>query len=211
MDVFLIRHGETKGNLEQRYVGTTDEGLTESCVEALSGDGKKRTWKWTKPLKTIYVSPMKRCLMTKELLFPKEKYPGVETVTVDCFRECDFGEFEYKNYRELSGNAAYSHFIETMGAEGFPGGETTEGFKRRCILEFQKIVLRELFPESGRACTLVFVVHGGTIMSVMEEFARPKADYYSWQVKNLEGFSAKVSLEGEYRFCLTDVAKICIL
>lgn len=228
MDVLLIRHGETKGNLEQRYVGRTDEELTESCVKALSG-GKKRTWKWEKPLKTIYVSPMKRCLMTKELLFPREKYPEVETVTVDRFRECDFGEFEYKNYRELSGNAAYEHFIETMGAEGFPGGETAEDFKRRCVLEFQKIVLRELFPESGRDGTpgleaavpgipgalfdgaLVFVVHGGTIMSVMEKFARPKGDYYSWQVKNLEGFSAKVSLDGRRQFCLTDVAKVCIL
>lgn len=229
MNVMLIRHGETKGNLEKRYVGRTDEELTESCVEALSGTGDLGPGLFPKPVKTIYVSPMRRCLMTKELLFPKENYPDVKTAVVEEFRECDFGEFEYKNYRELSGNAAYEHFIETMGAEGFPGGETAEEFKRRCVLEFQKIVLQEFFSESGRDGTpgldaavpgipgalfdgaLVFVVHGGTIMSVMEKFARPKADYYSWQVKNLEGFSARVTLEGGRQFCLTDVAKICIL
>ena len=29
MDVYLIRHGKTKGNLEGRYIGTTDEPLCE--------------------------------------------------------------------------------------------------------------------------------------------------------------------------------------
>lgn len=224
MNVLLIRHGETKGNLEKRYVGRTDEELTGACIEALSGAGNLGPGLFRKLVKTIYVSPMRRCLMTKELLFPKGQYPDVETITVDGFRECDFGEFEYKNYQELSGNREYMHFIETMGAEGFPGGETAEEFKRRCVLGFQKIVLRELsqekkcigvsefaVPEPFSDSTLAFVVHGGTIMSVMEEFARPKGDYYSWQVKNLEGFSAKAALEGESRFCLTDVAKICIL
>ena len=29
MKIILIRHGKTPGNLEKRYVGRTDEGLSE--------------------------------------------------------------------------------------------------------------------------------------------------------------------------------------
>mgnify|MGYP000016557086 CR=1 FL=1 len=32
MKLFMIRHGATAGNLEKRYVGRTDEGLTEQAV-----------------------------------------------------------------------------------------------------------------------------------------------------------------------------------
>ena len=45
MKLFMIRHGATAGNLEKRYVGRTDEGLTEQAVFFLreaSGACRKR-------------------------------------------------------------------------------------------------------------------------------------------------------------------------
>lgn len=33
MRILLLRHGETAGNLEKRYVGRTDEGLTEAAIQ----------------------------------------------------------------------------------------------------------------------------------------------------------------------------------
>ena len=38
MKVYLIRHGSTAGNLEHRYVGSTDEELTEEAVQKLRAD-----------------------------------------------------------------------------------------------------------------------------------------------------------------------------
>ena len=32
------------------------------------------------------------------------------------------------------------------------------------------------------------VIHGGTIMSILDGFAVPHRDYFDWQVKNLEGY-----------------------
>lgn len=34
MRILLLRHGETAGNLEKRYVGRTNEGLTEAAIRA---------------------------------------------------------------------------------------------------------------------------------------------------------------------------------
>ena len=35
MKINLIRHGQTAGNLESRYIGTTDEPLCSAGMEAL--------------------------------------------------------------------------------------------------------------------------------------------------------------------------------
>ena len=50
-------------------------------------------------VQNIYISPLKRCVQTAEILFP-----GELVHIIDELAECDFGEFENKNYKELDGN-----------------------------------------------------------------------------------------------------------
>ena len=197
MKLLLIRHGATPGNLEKRYVGRTDESLTQESLETLGKEAKKIRKLAGKPA-AIITSPMKRCLETAETLFPEHDYPQVPRVRVEDLSECDFGKFEYKNYLELSGDMEYQHFIDTMGAEGFPGGESTETFKARTVKAFREILAR-FFRE-----TLVFVVHGGTIMAVMEALAKEWKSYYDWQVGNGEGIFGEIETPdgriGQVRF-----------
>lgn len=128
MKLFMIRHGATAGNLEKRYVGRTDEGLTEQAVLDLKKEALKLR-ELAGNAAVIVTSPLKRCLETAEILFPEKLYEHVPRIQKAGLSECDFGTFEYKNYLELSGDAEYQHFIDTLGREGFPGGETTEAFK----------------------------------------------------------------------------------
>ena len=69
MKLLLIRHGATPGNLEKRYVGRTDESLTQESLETLGKEAKKIRELAGKPA-AIITSPMKRCLETAEILFP---------------------------------------------------------------------------------------------------------------------------------------------
>jgi alpha-ribazole phosphatase len=121
---------------------------------------------------------MKRCIETAYIL-----YPGSEYIVCDDFKECDFGDFEYKNYDELKENKDYQKFIDTMGQSGFPNGESRAVFQKRCVREFEKLV-------SSETEDFAVVAHGGTIMAVLDEFSKPHKDYYDWQCKNTEGFSA---------------------
>ena len=94
MEVRLIRHFATEGNLEKRYIGVTDEEIKTECVPeyALKKEengryGKKNgRAKWEPEL--VIVSPLRRCRQTAEILFP-----GAEQVVCDKMRECDFGLF----------------------------------------------------------------------------------------------------------------------
>lgn len=175
MQIILIRHGSTAGNLEHRYVGSTDEPLTEQAKEGL----KKKRAALQKP-DLLFVSPMKRCRQTAALL-----YPDTEQIIIKELRECAFGDFEYKNYMELDGNADYQAWLDSGGNLPFPGGESRAAFAKRCCSAFEQCCRRAEEQGCRRAA---FVVHGGTIMAVMERYAQPQRSYFDWQVKNAEGF-----------------------
>ena len=193
MKLLMIRYGAVAGNLEKRYVGRTDEKLMEQAVSDLRERAPKLR-DFAENAAAIITSPMKRCLETAEILFPEKLYENVPRMQKAGLSECDFGKFEYKNYMELSGDAEYQHFIDTFGKEGFPGGETTDAFKARTVKAFLE-VLKEIPSRAGQEdVTLVFAVHGGTIMAVMEAFSEEKKGYYDWQVGNGEGVFGELDL-----------------
>ena len=112
MQVFLIRHGKTQGNLEGRYVGSTDEPLCPLGAGELLG----RT---APPVERLYSSPMRRCLQSAQLL-----YPRLAPIPLDGLRESDFGDFEYRTYEQLQDCPAYRAWIASGGRQAPPGGET---------------------------------------------------------------------------------------
>lgn len=181
----FIRHGLTKGNEEKRYVGVTDEPLSERGIEELQKIVGK--YHGIQP-DCILVSPMKRCLETARILFPKCRYRVVED-----FRECDFGQFEYKNCQELDGKEAYQQFIDSGGKTGFPEGELPEKFRTRCQEAFRREMKQIETCQDVKQ--VVFVVHGGTIMSILDGFSEPHGEYFTWQAANGEGFRGELFLQ----------------
>lgn len=186
-ELILIRHGKTAGNLLGRYIGSrTDEPLCDEGREGLVG-------KQLPEVERLYVSPMKRCVETAEILWPEFDQKNIQKVT--DLRECDFGDFENKNYKELSGNGDYQAWIDSNGTLPFPNGESMDLFKSRCLEAFAQIVeevsgAEQKWKDSGE--TGIFragiVVHGGTIMAILEQYGYPKRAYFDYQVKNGCGY-----------------------
>ena len=169
MKWMLIRHGQTRGNREHRYTGCrTDEPLCPEGIAALQGKVYPQVGK-------VFVSPMQRCMETAALICP-----GVPVEVVEDFRECDFGDWENKNYAELNGRADYQAWIDSGGELPFPNGESRTQFAQRCAAAFETI------REQAKDCALI--AHGGTIMAIMERFAVPPGTYYDFRVDNGCGF-----------------------
>lgn len=167
MKIYLIRHGKTAGNLERRYIGVTDEPLCSEGIDELRG-------RQYPDCELVVASPLKRCVQTARLI-----YPDKELVICAELAECDFGDFEGKNYIELSENADYRHWVDSGGVLAFPNGESPDDFKARCVRGFDKTVRR--YSECG---SIAFVVHGGTIMAVMERYGEPGRGFYGYQIGN---------------------------
>lgn len=201
MELLLLRHGETRGNREKRYVGRTDEGIlhTEKIRLQSAAAGL--------PLPEILmVSPMKRARETAEVLFPAL---ASGSHAVDSLREMEFGEFEYKNYQEIMAmtdpelRACYQRFIDSGGETAFPGGEDRAGFVKRTAEGFSEAletVLGEFVRRSpeGRLPECVAVVaHGGTIMALLSHYSGDPASYFSWHCDPGCGFSVSCSYTRE--------------
>lgn len=184
--IIFIRHGKTDGNLKKRYIGRTDESLCDEGINELKAHS------YPKP-ESIICSSMKRCIQTAEIIYPNKK------ITIyDDLRECDFGDFEGKNYIELSDNSDYCKWIESGGELPFPNGEDHKAFKKRCVRAFEKAVSENQYD------SIAFVVHGGTIMSILEKYAFPKKSFYDYQIKNGCGFytefdGEKIIIQGEIK------------
>ncbi|MFA5658799.1 MAG: histidine phosphatase family protein [Oscillospiraceae bacterium] len=171
MKIVFIRHGKTAGNLKRQYIGKTDQPLCKAGISELNARRYPTT-------DIVISSPMRRCIQTAEII-----YKGVALMLHDDLKECDFGTFEEKNHVQLSQNSAYKNWLNSNGEMPFPDGESPEKFKIRCCEAFEKAVLEHCNYNS-----LAFVVHGGTIMAVLEKYAVPKCGFYDYQVKNACGY-----------------------
>ena len=163
MKVILIRHFKTKGNLEKRYVGKTDE----SVIEFLNTPYPSAD--------LVFTSPLKRCTETAQHIYG-------EYIIEENLKESDFGIFENKNYDELKDLPQYINWLNGGYKEGYPQGESFENFNQRCLNAFLNCT-----QKATETQTIAFVVHGGVIMSLLSQLTQNK-DFYHWQVKNGKGF-----------------------
>ena len=72
MELILIRHGTTQGNLERRFIGLTDIPVLPEGEELA-----REVSKTLPPVDHVYHSPLIRCVQTARLL-----WPGVEMTAV---------------------------------------------------------------------------------------------------------------------------------
>ncbi len=208
VDLTLIRHGQVQANIEKRYIGSTDMSLTVNGMKSLEKLNKAQIYKTPDYL---FCSPMSRCKMTCDILFPDKIY-----TVIDEFHEMDFGSFEMKNYQELKDNAYYQRWIDSNGTIAFPEGESRQEFVLRCMSGFDKMLSKtcccvesdsirlinsplkitidnkndKVYIKNNnqvlKMISITAVVHGGTIMAILSSLN--KDEYYNYQCKNAESY-----------------------
>ncbi len=177
MEIVMIRHFQTSGNLEKKYIGRTDEDLvvTSRLIDLI-----KRGQKSCKNVEQVAASPLKRCIQTAGLLFPDQ-----QPVLCNHLRECDFGIFEGKTYEQLKHLDVYREWLDSGGMKCIPEGESRVVFQSRCLKGFLEIV--ELWMKQG-VKKAAMVVHGGTIMAVLSQLDVKEREFYTWQAENGSGY-----------------------
>lgn len=175
----FVRHGLTASNEAHKYLGKSDEGLSERGREKLRervADG------------FLFVSPMRRCRETAEILFP-----GKEGICIPEWTEIDFGEFEGRSFEKLKDEPAYQAWLTSGGRLPFPQGESREEFIARSMRGYERMLEylktyqhnereKSVFEGSAaeRESAVTAVVNGGTIMAVCSSLFG--GDYFDYQI-----------------------------
>ena len=184
MEVILIRHGKTAGNIEHRYQGGTDEPLCEIGISELRQ--KQQQGYYPQP-ETIVCSPKKRCVQTAQIICP-DFYKPYEIES--GLTETDFGDFEGKTYEELKENSDYLSWLQSNGEGAIPNGESRLEMSERSCSAF----VRQVEKAQKNSCQrCMMVIHGGSIMAIMERFAQGNRSFYDFHVKNGEGFIMQIT------------------
>ena len=187
MQVILVRHGKTTGNQKRLYIGRTDEPLCEEGIAQLRQNRQQGLYNF--PVDRLICSPMQRCLQTAALICP-----GQQPICDERLRETDFGIFEGKSYEQLKTLPAYQEWLASGGEAVIEQGESRAQMTDRCLKGFAHQL--KLAEQDGCRCVL-FVVHGGSIMAILERYALPQRPFYDFQVENGQGWQLDLPLQGE--------------
>ena len=180
MELILIRHGTTQGNLERRFIGRTDLPLLPA-----GEDLSRRVGASLPPVDHVYHSPMLRCVQTARLL-----WPGSGMTAVEDLRETDFGPFEGKNHEELKDDPLYQRWITAPDPGAVPVGESAQAVARRVSCGLRALLEDARSRGYGRVGV---VSHGGALMALMACFGRPeRPSLYDWSCPNCGGWRAAV-------------------
>ncbi|MDO4502883.1 MAG: histidine phosphatase family protein [Coriobacteriia bacterium] len=190
LDLVLVRHGQTQGNLDRCYNGSTDQPLCAEGVATCRARGEDHS------VVKVHVSPLLRARQTAKLCFP-----AAEQVVVDDLRETDFGAFEGKSYEQLKDDPEYIAWIEGNCEAPCPGGESRAQACERTIRAFRELVESAVTVGDDR---VVIVAHGGTIMALMERFAVERRPFHEWRVPNCSGYRGRVVLDSSDEIAIRD-------
>ncbi len=180
--ILLLRHARTKGNEEKRYMGMrSDEPVSDAGLKQLEGTDMDKVPAFDR----VFCSPMQRCIITAERIFP-----GKETESVQELTEMDFGLYEGKNFEELKDDPYYNEWIASNGRLPFPDGEDMAGFTARSLKAFKGILDKLKDGESA-----AIVCHGGNIMAILS--AVTGGEYFDFNVGNIEGYIIDITYDGE--------------
>lgn len=229
MEILLLRHGQTKGNLRRAYIGSTDEPLCEEgilaaeacscCIarEFESGafaesdlalsvsraasllSGSPSSSNYRSSFDCVFSSPLIRATQTAEICFPAH-----DVLVVSDLREMDFGIFEGRNYQDMEHDPAYRQWVDGMCEDVCPGGEGKSGFIERTCMAFREVVHTAKDMSAER---IALVAHGGTLMALLSVFTDSDKSYYDWRAKNCAGYFARICERGDGELLLCDIRK----
>jgi alpha-ribazole phosphatase len=155
--LFLIRHGETQNNVELKYQGNSNQGLTEKGILQAESIAK---YLQKENFEAIYSSALRRAFQTAEII---GSHHSLLPNTNKGLNEIDFGGWEGLTYNEIE--SQYPGVFEkwVSGADGteIPGGEARTDFHRRISSAVSSIT------KSHPNGQIAIVTHGGPIKSIL--------------------------------------------
>lgn len=155
--LFLIRHGETDWNTENRFQGQTETPLNElgrsqaeRIANRLNGEG----------IEVIYSSDQARALETARIVGKKI---GVEVIPSEQLREASYGEWEGLTWEEVKEGFPEELERRTADPDDYPppGGETLRQMQSRVMAELNAIVSKQ----AGKR--ILVVCHAGPCNAVV--------------------------------------------
>ena len=174
--LYIVRHGQTVDNLENRIQGHTDSPLTELGVRQAEAVADRLA---SESFAAIYSSDLGRAMRTAEIVASKHELP---VNTTPLLRELNLGVAQGLTAEEFAARwpEEYRLWKSDSSAHRPPGGETIESIIERCRMFVEQVTSRH---DDGDK--LAVIAHGGSQRGlVCAAFGLPPTFCASMSVSN---------------------------
>ena len=168
--IYLVRHGETDWNLEDRIQGQIQVSLNNLGVQQANAAAR---FLEGISFEAIYTSNLKRAIETAQIISKGKK----DVKQCSDFNERNFGDWQTKLWKEVY--IEIPNIKDVWSNEGLrfspPNGETLGDMYERVIRQFEEI-MRNHFND----CSILIVGHGGPIKAILSYASRlPPQDMHT--------------------------------
>lgn len=161
MELYLIRHGQTDWNKEERLQGNIDIELNENGREMAIAAGERLQ---SVHFDKVYSSPLKRAFVTAQLICGNR---NPDIIVDERLREISFGALEGKTYTEITTpDSPFQYFFSDNDVDKYvvpEGGESIESLCERTKGFVQNVIE----PQSDKVERILIVAHGALLASMM--------------------------------------------
>jgi len=170
--ILLVRHGESVGNIDDKYSGHTDDGLSDLGREQVKKVAARLRGE---QIAAVYASDLIRAYETAAAIAAEH---GLTVVKMPGLREINFGDWDGVPGAEIMQRWGedITRWREDPMRVRAPGGETYTEVRERFLASLQAIAARH------DAETVAVVTHGGPIAALYCELLQKK--FYECAVKN---------------------------
>lgn len=156
--LYLVRHGETAGNVNGWYQGSTDiplndKGIAQAqCLSHYLADTH---------FDAVYSSTLKRARKTAEIVAAPH---GLEVESHDELQEVNFGDWEGHTYEEIQRlwPGEIEAFYDSHGVMRAHGGESFIDVEHRATAKVKELVSRHKNGDQ-----IMVVCHGATLRCLL--------------------------------------------
>ncbi len=166
--LILIRHGQSKYNLENIFTGWLDVELTEKGMEEARAAGRQLKSLGIKPV-LAYTSALQRAQKTLALVL-EELHLSLPITKDEALNERHYGDLQGKNKAQTAAEfgEAQVHIWRRSFDVPPPNGESLKDTAARTLPYFRKHILPDLMAGKD----VLVVAHGNSLRSIVMEIEK---------------------------------------
>ena len=136
--IVIVRHGQTKWNLEKRFRGSQDIPLDETGILQAEALARRLA---PENIAAIYSSHLQRALKTAEIIAASH---GLVPITTDGLSNINYGDLEGRLISEIAADFPefYRAMLETPHLVRFPGGNTLDELADRAVSGLHEMIAK---------------------------------------------------------------------
>ena len=179
MLIYIVRHGETRSNVEGYLQGWTDDPLNENGIALAEVTGRAMRGI---VFDVCYSSPLQRARKTAEIILRESGNENIAIQIENSIKEIQMGSYEGKKFRPGERDAVINEyqlklfFTEAFRFGGFPGGENV-----RQVCNRTQSFLKALLARDDDK-TYLLVTHGFALRAMLNYLYDDPFDFWHGHV-----------------------------